>query len=557
MLLVRYNADGALDAGFGTDGTMTFSMMAPTANEGLDIIANQGDGKFLVGGKSNQMYTEWDFTITRHNADGSLDTTFGKDGWVTTDFSPDHDQTHTFFLVSRDYLTAIAVQPDGKILAVGWSMLNYYGYYEKTAVVLARYLPDGSLDDSFGVGGRVLRYIENLYSVNDIAVQPDGKIVAVGSVEDEFLLIRFSPDGSPDETFGNSGIVLSNFFMGPWPNYEEANAVVLQSDGKILVAGYVWVLLSPTDMDRWTLARYNPDGSLDMSFGQGGVVGTFLKPYAYDLALQPDGKILVTGGSKDGYAPPTGEDFTLLRYLPDGSLDSTFGTEGMVFTDFGTETFGWSRNETAKSVALQPDGRIVVAGQVVEFLEPPDGDPINAIPNNNFGLVRYNPDGSLDYTFGDSGKVMTEFGSRQEGAEAVTIQNDGKILVVGSSSQRFRGKDMEIAIARYDAIGPVTIADIQEFFGTVVENGYLYGEGGVMCDAECSLARMSQLLESAAWYIERDRHLLACSALRRAHRRSDGESDRILTRDLVNGEAREWLAAMIERLMNDLGCRLF
>jgi uncharacterized delta-60 repeat protein len=129
----------------------------------------------------------------------------------------------------------------------------------------------------------------------------------------------------------------------------------------------------------------------------------------------------------------------------------------MVFTDFGTETYGWSRDEAAKSVALQADGRIVVAGQVVEFIEAPDGNPINAISNRNFGLVRYNPDGSLDYTFGDSGKVMTEFGSSLEGAETVTIQNDGKILVVGSSSQNFTVKGTETAIARYEGLGNVVI----------------------------------------------------------------------------------------------------
>jgi len=147
--------------------------------------------------------------------------------------------------------------------------------------------------------------------------------------------------------------------------------------------------------------------------------------------------------------------------MPDGSLDATFGAGGMAQTNFDLSLGGWIGHDVAESIALQADGRIVVAGTVDHLYELPDGEILS---NWDFGLVRLNADGSHDYSFGNAGKVTTEFGSIYDEGNAVTIQADGKIVVAGSSSQNFRGLGVEIAIARYEGIS----TRVDELEGLVV-----------------------------------------------------------------------------------------
>jgi uncharacterized delta-60 repeat protein len=455
LALVRYNTDGALDNGFGTDGMVIKPGVGAKNNEALDMIAYQGDGKFLVGGKSQHEHTGWDFAITRHNADGSLDTTFGERGWVTTDFSFEHEQPCDRLSASDDKIEAIAVQPDGKIIAVGDSYIDYYYGCAPTKVkfAMARYLPDGSLDENFGNGGKVLLY--EIAWAYDIVLQPDGKIVISGMMGEEvgFTVYRFNPDGSPDVDFGTDGL----WSWNPWglPGFlynMSLNAVALQPDGKIVAAGAFNIGWPPeyVDLGRWTLLRVNPDGSLDTEFGNGGAAIFFggAAGGADDLVLQPDGKIVVTGRASDP-GPPRIDGFTLLRYLPDGTLDSTFGNGGVLYTSIGDRGGG-----IGNSVALQSDGRILVAGYASLYWVFPNG---NTALQKDFALTRYNPDGSLDYTFGNGGIVTTEFGSKDEGAEAVTIQADGKILVAGSSWGYWYYTGSDFAIARYEGLGNVVI----------------------------------------------------------------------------------------------------
>jgi len=338
-------------------------------------------------------------------APGDLDSTFGIGGKVTTDFGG--------FEVGN----GIALQADSKLVTVGTSFIGGQSFF-----ALSRYNPDGTLDSSFGSGGKVTTdFGSGLSRSEDVAIQLDGKIVAAGLVftgefTSNFAIARYNPDGSLDTSFGSGGEVRTDFNSGR----SFANAVAVQPDGKILAAGATFV---GGVGNEWALARYNGDGSLDASFGTGGLVITDIAPEIIDLALQPDGKI-VAGGRGSG-------NFALARYNPDGSLDTSFGTGGKVATD-------WGRDDAIFSVALQPDGKIVAAG-----------DSLSSTAD--FVLARYSLDGSLDSSFGTGGKVITDFGGVGGRANAVVLQPDGKIVAAGISV--YAANPATFALARYNVDG--------------------------------------------------------------------------------------------------------
>jgi uncharacterized delta-60 repeat protein len=305
-----------------------------------------------------------------------------------------------------------------------------------TDFALARYNGDGTLDSSFGANGKITT--EVLHHYNEafaIAIQTDGKIVAAGgagdfSTSDGFALVRYNSDGSLDSSFGNRGKVTTAFDGSE----SEAYAIAIQSDGMIVAGGYVEGMPS-----HFALARYNPNGKLDKSFGVGGKVTTSFSNFgvkASSMAIQPDGKIVLAGyaGAQDGRI-----DFALARYNSDGSLDSTFGASGKVTTDL----FGQS--DLAFAAALQPDGRIVLAGLsgIVAGFGSGGEDALD------FALVRYNSDGSLDTSFGSGGKVVTDFGNN-EAIYAVGVQRDGRIVAAGTAGV---GDTSDFALARYNSDG--------------------------------------------------------------------------------------------------------
>ena len=227
------------------------------------------------------------------------------------------------------------------------------------------------------------------------------------------------PAGVLDPTFDSDGKVTTAFGSAT----DQAHAVAIQSDGKIVAAGYIW---NGSNYD-FALARYNTDGSLDASFGSGGKVTTAFggaTDQAYAIAIQSDGKVLVVGSASNG----SNDDFALARYNSDGSLDASFDSDGRVTTDFG------SAADVAYAVAIQSDGKIVVAGSASNG------------SNDDFALARYNSDGSLDTSFGSGGKAMTAILSATDYAFAVAIQHDGKIVAAGSTSN---GSNDDFAVARY------------------------------------------------------------------------------------------------------------
>jgi uncharacterized delta-60 repeat protein len=328
----------------------------------------------------------------------TLDNTFGGDGIVTTDFSDNSDLGHS-----------VTVQSDDKILVAGYTTNN--GYYD---LALVRYNTDGSLDNSFDGDGKITTDFFGSYDMgNSVTVQNDDKILVAGFTNNngdyDFALVRYNEDGSLDNSFDGDGKVTTDFFG----SYDYAHSITLQSDGKILVAGFT---NNNGDYD-FALVRYNADGSLDNSFdGDGKVTTDFFgdDDTGNSVTVQSDGKIIVAGG--------TGNGFGLVRYNADGSLDNSFDGDGKVTTDF---SIGSSNLDAGRSVTVQNDGKILCSGSI----------------GNNIQLARYNGDGSLDNSFDGDGKVTTILvsgGGSFQNYSSMAVQNDGKILsTVGNILVRY------------------------------------------------------------------------------------------------------------------------
>jgi len=354
-------------------------------------------------------------------AAGDLDPTFGTGGMVTTDINR-----------STDIASSVAVQADGKLVVVGQTYKN--NDFSTEDFVVTRYNTDGTLDNTFGVRGRVRTDFPGLAAVpSSVVIQADGKIVVAGGAFPlftflgNFELVRYNSNGSLDTSFGNGGIVTTTFPEGSY-----AFDVALQPDGKIIAAGTLFVDFNPGDQSDtdFALARYNPDGSLDTSFGSGGTVTTDFfgnEDDAFSVLIQPDGKIVAVGSANN---PASFYDFAAVRYLSNGTLDASFGVAGKVSTDFGDQNF-----DRARSAALQPDGKIVAAG----FAISQNGGV------QNFAVARYTSSGVLDTTFSRDGITQIDFGNCCQSAMKVLLQTDGKIIAVGGSNGESSDDDFLLA----------------------------------------------------------------------------------------------------------------
>jgi uncharacterized delta-60 repeat protein len=428
---------------------------------------------------------------------GGVSPAGARPGRLDAGSSPGGTVTTSFGLTSDDQAVALAVQPDGRLVVAGTRSPSP----AQADFVLARYMSDGSLDPSFGSGGKVTTTFRSGGGSNEasgLALQPDGKIVVAGtkcrSGEDcgpsargarEFALARYRSDGTLDANFGSAGKVTTPVGTG-----NTARGVTLQPDGKIVVVGSAVLANSGED---FAVARYDADGTLDTSFGAGGKVTTTFGATSSDgaeaVVLQRDGKIVAGGHGSFGCRCES--DFALARYTADGTLDPSFGSSGKVTTTIGLNRFAF-----ANTLALQADGKIVLAGEIInggfelDFalarytadgsldqsfgsggtvttdLEPdavvqavafqPDGKIVAAGYSHNdphwtnFALTRYKADGSLDQSFGSGGKVTTVIGARGSQARSVALQPDGKIVAAGDSYTCTYG---DFTLARYDANG--------------------------------------------------------------------------------------------------------
>ncbi len=460
---------GDLDPTFGVQRRQSteFPIPPPGGSRGEpNAIVQQPDGKILVGGSAFISYVRWAFALARYNADGTPDASFGNNGVVRIAFSTNGYE--------RAY--CLALQPDGKIILGGFAYLGSAPSGDpNTGFALARYNPDGSLDTSFGAGGKVVTDLTpTLDEINEVLLQPDGKIVTAGFVTPgptnsgfyDFAVVRYNADGSLDLSFGDGGHVFTDFAGGG----DFAQSALLQPDGKIVLAGVT--APASSGAQRFGLARYLPDGGLDPAFGTGGKVVTDFgsaREIARSIKLAPDGKLVVVGDAYFTSAPTAvGQtDYALARYNPDGSLDTSFNDTGTLLRGAGVGGFNSENSEIGWDLVIQADNKILVAGQSRLFHRNNGSDV-------DIEVFRLNPNGTLDPSFGNSGSVLTDFGEvfflpgapnygngrsgEPDQSLAAAFQGDGKLIVAGSVF--YTRSRYDFGVARYLTDAPVPAMQI-------------------------------------------------------------------------------------------------
>ena len=415
--VARYNANGTLDATFDGDG-LVLTNLGAGSNDGIADIAVAPDGKVVVVGGGQ---ATGGFTVVCYNANGTPDTTFGTQGKTSI----------TFGSAAGDTASAVAVRADGKVLVAGTANHGEQGNWE-TDLILAQFNAGGTPDGGFGSGGKVVTTFGDTYGGDgrDLWLKPDGKAVVVGAAGGGFALAQYTPTGTLDAAFGGDGTVVVAL-GGP------ANAVAVLADGDIVAAGASWA--EGTNYD-FTATRLNPDGSPDTAFsGDGVVTADFYADWdmARALAVAPGGKIVAAGTATFFGLDGDG----VIRWNGDGSPDTSFSGDGKVT---GT---GAGHNREIAAVATQPDGKIVVGGSVT------------ALGSRDFTVARYNADGTLDTTFARGGAdgdgyASADFGGRFDGVGALLVQDDGRIVAGGwtTDSGRFDAHG-QFALARFNPDG--------------------------------------------------------------------------------------------------------
>ena len=397
---------GSLDLTYNTTGYKMSLVDDYAYGSAMEI---QADGKILMAGRVNVSGFFSNYGIQRYNADGSVDNTFDTDGATVTDVNGSG---------GFDYLEDIAVQPDGKILAVG-----SVGFNLSRNIGLVRYNADGSLDNTFNGTGSVITDINGLGKGDvprKILIQADGNIVVIGGIDMgtasiqsySFFAVRYTATGALDNSFNGTGVSIIDLVA---TDDDQASGGALQADGKIVLAGYMYT--SPTSPNG-TIVRLNTDGSLDNSFASVGYATNYNTVSYEDVLIQPDGKIVAGGTS----LLASGTEASIVRYNTDGQSDLTFSADGLMSVNFGLP------NEvgTFYSIGLQSNGKIVAVG----FAQDVDPD---------IAVSRINSDGTIDNTFDQNGTAIFDFTAQDEGND-LKIQADGQILIGGTingGSQEF------------------------------------------------------------------------------------------------------------------------
>jgi uncharacterized delta-60 repeat protein/uncharacterized repeat protein (TIGR01451 family) len=435
-LLLRVEAAaGDLDLTFGNGGKVVTDW---GGESGAHDVGIQADGKIVVVGGSSQ-----DFAIARYTPDGMLDSSFGSGGKALTDFEP-----------YWAFAQAVAIQANGKIV-VGGVRGIHIDTQSTNHFALARYNTDGSLDTTFGSGGIVVTAFSDNDTILDLAIQSDGRIIAVGwtvinfNHVNDLAVLRYHANGSVDTSFGSGGIVAMDFFG----NFDGAFSVVVQPDGDILVAGATDTNPTPLSSNEnhdFLLLRFNANGSLDTAFGTGGKVITDFfgkNDVARSLALQPDGRILLGGGANNG----SFSSFALARYNANGSPDTAFGNNGKQFANFipliSSDGF---------DMTLLPNGKIVMVGK-------------NEVSDNvDFMLARFSADGSLD-SLGSGNYVLTDFSGDYDSPGALTLYGNDQIIAIGST----RIGTYDFALARYLGDEAPTAANLSVMMSTSLSTNFI------------------------------------------------------------------------------------
>ena len=481
--LVRLTDSGKIDASFGTNG-FAQGLFADHLTVGVASIAITPDGKIITGGSGNSPQSNGDqISVARFTSAGKLDHTFGKGGIFMCGL-PDPAQPAPPNATRADIATALngpadglsmALQRDGRIIVAGY--VDASRMFTEQRIALVRLTASGTLDRSFGTGGRVETGTGNLWptdvnSAEAVALQANGQIVIAGAGVSndfnqsplfgpslsEFLLVRYTRSGKIDPSFGDEGRV------GPDPVgfIGDPKTIFTQADGKILVA---------TDQP-YGVARFLSDGRLDPTFGHGGRAIDQLDFLDYELLKTtaptvstavslPDGGLLLGGGETD---PAAGtEELWLARFKADGSLDKSFGKHGVVLISLNKNDP--NQSVAVQAMAVQPDGKIVAA--------------VSSDSNPGFNLVRLSRSGLLDRSFGSHGIAVTPpFGAATDTAVQVVVQSDGTILLGGTAAPvnaANQSQNTGFVLARYKSNG-----SLDPTFGTAGEEVTSFPDGGTL-----------------------------------------------------------------------------
>jgi uncharacterized delta-60 repeat protein len=394
-------ASGALDPTFSGDGKVTMAFVAGQAAIAREV-AVQSNGRIVVIGETQQSATSRDMALARYTTTGALDATFNGTGKKVVSLGP------------NDQALGLAIQPaDSRIVVVGHRCASDWTHCD---AALLRFNTNGSLDGTLnGAGTRLDDFGGADNGSLSVALQPDGKILAVGymfnvqSASYDFSILRYTAAGALDKTFSGDGKQSISFGVG---RLDEARQVAIQPDGRIVVGGKTCE--SNYANCHFALARLNANGSLDATFnGTGKQLTSFgASETPRGMVLQPDGKIVLAGFKDTGAT----KYFALARYNPNGSLDTTFAGSGKKVINFS----GDGTPDSAADLRLQPDGKLIVCGDV------------STGASNNIALARFTSTGALDSTFSGDGKATVDFG-QDDHCWTFALQADGKYVTVGYS----------------------------------------------------------------------------------------------------------------------------
>lgn len=419
ITLVVFAVAGDLDTTFDTDGRVVTAVGAGS-DAGYAVAIQPTDGKIVVVG-SSQNGTDSDFVVLRYNTNGSLDSSFDGDGIVTTNFEE--------IMFSEDVAGGVAIDSDGKIVVVG-SAQDGFGFSD---FAIARYNTDGSLDTSFDGDGRALVKMSDLSdAASSVAIDSAGRIVIAGSALNTTLFVsqlgvaRLNSDGSPDTSFDSDGKATTSIGSAG----DTGAAMVLDSSDRIIVAGST---SDGSNLD-FVVVRYTVSGSPDTSFDTDGIATTPIgstTDRATAVGIDSNGRIVAAGYTLNA---SNNYDVGIVRYAADGSLDTTFDTDGKVSQDLSDQD-----DDFGRGLAIQADNKLVVVGEA----------EVNNSFISDWVVAKFNSDGSLDTGFGVDGLVVTDFGPNADIANAATLQSDNKIVVAGSTAMSTN----DIAVARYENSG--------------------------------------------------------------------------------------------------------
>jgi uncharacterized delta-60 repeat protein len=388
VVINRRLADGTIDSTYGKNGYSTdVEMINPAA-------ALQSDSEIVVVGATTTSNS--DFIAARFTTDGKLDKTFGNKGVTITDAGSE-----------TDALASVAIQSNGKIVAGGQTSRNGINQF-----ALIRYSKDGIVDSSYGSQGLVITNFGNSCNINSIALTTDNKVVAVGNYNNgsagDFAIARYLKTGALDPTFNGNGEVTSNF-----GNSDNAVSVALDTAGKIVVGGYY---TDPSNNSHFEIARYTTNGSLDSTFNGSGVTGTNFgnnQEYLSAIALQSNGEIIAGGNSWGGESY---SELAFARFNANGSIDNSFGINGQTLDPMGSNDYDY-----LYFLTIGANGEIFSGGYTLS-------DNIGY-----FTLLRLDPNGSIDSSFASAGNLLYFYPGNSIGYLGAMVQNDGKIVVNGNT----------------------------------------------------------------------------------------------------------------------------